>query len=82
MSKTGRTFQSNHAAYWVTNDVDVTPRGGKERALLALLVLNRGRVIDADRLIDELWTDLPVDRARHAAQALNTPREPLNYHRS
>ncbi len=52
----------------MVDDVDVTPRGGKACALLALLVLNRGRVIDADRLIDELWTDLPVDRARRAAQ--------------
>lgn len=29
--------------------------GGRQRALLALLVLHRGEVVSADRLIDELW---------------------------
>jgi DNA-binding SARP family transcriptional activator/streptogramin lyase len=29
--------------------------GGRQRALLALLVLHRGEVVSTDRLIDELW---------------------------
>jgi predicted ATPase/DNA-binding SARP family transcriptional activator len=52
----------------LTDGVDVTPRAAKERALLALLVLNRGRVVSADQLIEELWPDLTADRARHALQ--------------
>ena len=39
--------------------------GGRQRTLLALLVLNSGRVTPADRLIDELW-------------GKDAPREPAN----
>ncbi len=35
----------------------------KQRALLAILALARGRVVSADRLIDELWGDNPPERA-------------------
>ena len=52
----------------VIDGVDVTPRAQKERALLALLVINHGRVVSADRLMDELWPDLTADRARRALQ--------------
>jgi DNA-binding SARP family transcriptional activator/pimeloyl-ACP methyl ester carboxylesterase len=52
----------------VIDGVDVTPGAQKERALLAMLIINRGRVVSADRLIDELWPDLSVDRARHVLQ--------------
>jgi DNA-binding SARP family transcriptional activator len=48
----------------VIDGIDVTPRAPKERCLLAILVLHRDRVVDADTLIDELWPDLDVDRAR------------------
>jgi predicted ATPase/DNA-binding SARP family transcriptional activator len=34
---------------------DVTPPGGLQRRLLALLVLNRGRVVSGDAAIDALW---------------------------
>src|SRR5262249_50038620 len=37
--------------------VEVGPR--KLRALLALLVFNAGRVVSADRLIEELWAGSP-----------------------
>jgi DNA-binding SARP family transcriptional activator len=40
----------------------------KQRALLALLILNADRVVSADRLIDELWGESPPDGARHALQ--------------
>ena len=52
----------------VIDGVDVTPRAQKERALLALLVINHGRVVSVDRLMDELWPDLTADRARRALQ--------------
>ena len=35
--------------------------GGRQRALLAVLLLNAGRVVAVDRLIDDLWGDeVPV----------------------
>ena len=37
--------------------------GAKQRALLALLLLNAGRVVSRDRLIDELWGDEPPETA-------------------
>ena len=44
--------------------------GMRERALLALLALSPGQVINTDRLIDELWgEDLPAKPA-NALQAL------------
>jgi DNA-binding SARP family transcriptional activator/pimeloyl-ACP methyl ester carboxylesterase len=52
----------------VVNGVDVTPAAPKERALLALFVINRGVVVGADRLMEELWPALAVDRARRVLQ--------------
>ena len=52
----------------VIDGIDVTPGPQKERGLLAMLVINHGRVVSADRLMDELWPDLPADRARHVLQ--------------
>lgn len=52
----------------VIDGVDVTPPAPKERALLALLVIRRGRVVGADRLMEELWPALPADRARRVLQ--------------
>jgi DNA-binding SARP family transcriptional activator/pimeloyl-ACP methyl ester carboxylesterase len=52
----------------VIDGMDVTPRARKERALLALLIINHGRVVSADRLMDELWPDLTADRARRSLQ--------------
>ena len=50
----------------VVDGVDATPAAPKERALLAMLVLNAGHVLSADRIIDELWPGLDPERARHA----------------
>ena len=33
---------------------------------MALLGMNNGRVVAADRLVDEIWPDLPGSRGRHA----------------
>src|SRR3954463_8947033 len=45
------------------------PLGGeKQRALLALLVLNANRVVSRERLIDELWGDEPPETAVQSVQ--------------
>ncbi len=40
----------------------------KPRALLALMLLNRNRVVSTGRLIDELWGEVPPDTAAKALQ--------------
>ena len=52
----------------VINGVDVTPAAPKERALLALFVLNPGVVVGSERLMEELWPSLTADRARRVLQ--------------
>jgi DNA-binding SARP family transcriptional activator len=42
--------------------------GGKERALLALLLLSVGRVVPTDRLTDDLWGERPPATAAKALQ--------------
>ena len=42
--------------------------GGKQRALLALLLLRPNEVVSSDRLIDELWHGEPPETARKALQ--------------
>src|SRR3954447_20399760 len=42
--------------------------GAKQRALLALLLLEANRVVPRDRLIDALWDESPPDTARKALQ--------------
>src|SRR5262245_30872384 len=37
--------------------------GAKQRALLALLLLNANRVVARDRLVDELWGESPPETA-------------------
>ena len=41
---------------------------GKQRALLAVLALNAGRIVPAERLIDELWGEDPPATATTALQ--------------
>ena len=41
---------------------------GKQRAVLALLLLHANEVLATERLIDELWTEDPPDAARKALQ--------------
>src|SRR3954462_12071875 len=40
----------------------------KPRALLAVLLLNRNRVVSVDRLIDDLWGEEPPETATKALQ--------------
>ncbi len=53
----------------VAAGVPVPVRGAKQRALLALLALQRGQPVSADRLIDLLWGDR---QAANPANALQT----------
>lgn len=52
----------------VVDGVELTPRAPKERALLALLAVNRERLVTVDRLLGQLWPELPPDRGRHVLQ--------------
>ena len=49
--------------------VEVDLGGPKQRAVVALLLLARGAVVPADRLIDSLWGDDPPPSAAGALQA-------------
>jgi DNA-binding SARP family transcriptional activator len=42
--------------------------GAKQRALLAVLLLNANRVVSTDRLIDDLWGERPPATAGHSIQ--------------
>jgi DNA-binding SARP family transcriptional activator len=42
--------------------------GGRQRALLALLLLRRGKAVSADRLIDDLWGESPPAGAAKTLQ--------------
>ncbi len=54
----------------VTRDGEpIAVRGDKQRALLALLALNRGAPVSADRLIDQLWGDGQPAKPGNALQA-------------
>src|SRR6202034_2217716 len=53
----------------VRDGVTVPVRGVKQRALLALLALQRGKPVSADRLIDHLWADGEVANPANALQA-------------
>jgi DNA-binding SARP family transcriptional activator len=53
-------------AYEEGKQVPVT--GAKQRALLAMLLLNANRVVPADRLVDALWEEGPPETARKAVQ--------------
>jgi DNA-binding SARP family transcriptional activator len=49
-------------------DRAVTLAGSKQRALLALLVLHANETVSADRLIDELWGEVPPATAAKTLQ--------------
>jgi DNA-binding SARP family transcriptional activator len=48
--------------------VEVT--GGRQRALLAVLLLDANRVVPVERLVDALWGDAPPETAAKAVQVL------------
>jgi DNA-binding SARP family transcriptional activator len=49
-------------------DQQVALGGAKQRALLAVLLLNANRVVSTDRLIDDLWGERPPATAAHSIQ--------------
>jgi DNA-binding SARP family transcriptional activator len=49
--------------------VPVPVRGTKQRTVLALLALQRGKPVSADRLIDVLWGEEQIANAANALQA-------------
>src|SRR3954469_13908675 len=56
--------------------------GPKQRALLALLLLEANRVVPRDRLIDALWDDSPPETARKALHVhVSQLRKPLGRER-
>jgi DNA-binding response OmpR family regulator len=52
--------------------VDIS--GAKQRAVVGLLGTNAGRVVSADRLIDELWGDDAPVNAANALQHMSRLR--------
>jgi DNA-binding SARP family transcriptional activator/ABC-type oligopeptide transport system substrate-binding subunit/streptogramin lyase len=47
----------------------IVPLGGaKQRAALAILLLNRNRVVSRDRLVDGIWGDTPPASAAHTLE--------------
>src|SRR3954469_15067078 len=42
--------------------------GAQQREVLAILLLHRGEVVSVDRIVDELWGELPPDRATKTVQ--------------
>src|SRR3712207_1646812 len=42
--------------------------GGKQRALLALLLLHRNEVVSTDRIVDQLWGERPPATVAKALQ--------------
>ena len=49
-------------------DRTITLAGGKQRALLALLVINRNKTVSTGRIVDELWGEEPPRTAQKAIQ--------------
>jgi DNA-binding SARP family transcriptional activator/streptogramin lyase len=47
---------------------EIALRGGRQRKLLAILVLHDGEVVSSDKLIDELWAGKPPGTAAKALQ--------------
>jgi DNA-binding SARP family transcriptional activator len=63
---------------WDTVGRDVTPQGGLQRRLFALLVLRRGRVVSTDSAIEALWpSDVPRDPAAALQNHLSRLRRGL-----
>ncbi|TMD96487.1 MAG: FHA domain-containing protein [Chloroflexi bacterium] len=52
----------------VDDDRPLNLGGRKQRALLALLLLNANRVVPVEQIIDELWGECPPDTAANAVQ--------------
>ena len=55
----------------VANNAGNVPiAGGKQRALLALLIVHAGELLPAERIVDELWGDDAPAEAMNSLQSL------------
>ena len=54
-------------------DNPVALAGAKQRALLAMLLLNANRVVSSDQLIDALWSDAPPETAAEGGAGATSP---------
>jgi DNA-binding SARP family transcriptional activator len=62
----------------VAHDEPLVLGGPKQRAVLAVLLLHRGEVVSADRLIDELWTNrTPATAAKNVQGYVSKLRKVL-----
>ncbi|MCW3820216.1 helix-turn-helix domain-containing protein, partial [Micromonospora sp. DR5-3] len=71
---------------WDEAGAPIDVKGPKHRAVLALLIIARGRVVPVSRLVDDLWEDPPsgavsavrtfVAALRRALEPQRPPREP------
>jgi predicted ATPase/DNA-binding SARP family transcriptional activator len=52
----------------MVNDRSVTLGGQKQRAILAVLAVDVGRVVPVDRLIDSVWGETPPEKVRASLQ--------------
>ena len=52
----------------VINDCSVTLGGHKQRAILAVLAIDVGRVVSVERLIDSVWGESPPETVRASLQ--------------
>lgn len=52
-----------------TDEGEVAIRAGRERVLLAMLVLRAGGTVHVDQLVDALWPEAPPHSARNQVQA-------------
>src|SRR4051812_40111571 len=53
----------------MNDDGERTPSGELQRAALALLALNAGKVVSTDRLVEELWGDLAPGNPMNSVQS-------------
>jgi DNA-binding SARP family transcriptional activator/streptogramin lyase len=52
----------------VADDRQIALGGAQQRGVLAILLLHRGEVVSADRIVDELWGERPPGRATKTVQ--------------
>jgi DNA-binding SARP family transcriptional activator len=75
----GRTVPRQRLSFRILGPLEVEGEagalalgGGKQRALLALLLLHAGEVVSSDRLVDELWGERPPATASTSLRNLVT----------
>lgn len=52
----------------VRDGVPIALGGARQRAVLAILLLNANQVVSVDRLVDDVWDETPPETAVHAVQ--------------